>query len=65
MRTIIFLATTAIAAGVMFISGCASNNMPTQTEYSGFLGDYSNLQQTQDPNGETLNRPGFPGGCFA
>jgi hypothetical protein len=30
--------------------------MPTQSEYSGFLGDYSNLQQTTDPNGETFLR---------
>ena len=45
-----------IAAAVMFIAGCASDNVPTQTQYSGFLNDYSNLQQTQDPNGETFLR---------
>ncbi|WP_232243646.1 DUF3313 domain-containing protein [Paraburkholderia sp. SOS3] len=41
----------------MLIAGCAStNNTPTQSEYSGFLGDYSNLQQTTDPNGQTFLR---------
>ena len=46
----------AIAAAVMLVAGCASDNMPTQTEYSGFLKDYSNLQQTSDPNGQTFLR---------
>jgi hypothetical protein len=30
--------------------------MPNQSEYSGFLGDYSSLQQTTDPNGESFLR---------
>lgn len=48
---------SAIAVAVILMTGCAStDNTPTQSEYSGFLGDYSNLQQTQDPNGETFLR---------
>ncbi|MBP0595751.1 DUF3313 domain-containing protein [Paraburkholderia sp. LEh10] len=55
MRKTICAAATTVA--MMLIAGCASNNTPTQSEYSGFLGDYSNLQQTQDPNnGETILR---------
>ena len=46
----------AMTATVTLFAGCASNNVPTQTQYSGFLNDYSNLQQTQDPNGETFLR---------
>lgn len=46
----------ATAAAVVLIAGCASNDTPTQTEYSGFLHDYSNLQQTQDANGQPILR---------
>jgi hypothetical protein len=54
MRMTICAATTALVA---MLAGCASSNAPTQSEYSGFLGDYSKLQQTTDPNnGETILR---------
>lgn len=54
MRNEKFSGLSAIALAAMLIAGCASNNTPMQSEYSGFLGDYSNLQQTQDAKGETL-----------
>jgi hypothetical protein len=57
MRTTNFSGAASIAMAAMLIAGCAStNNTPTQSEYSGFLGDYSNLQQTTDPNGQTFLR---------
>ena len=48
MRNLTFSGASAIAVAAAFVAGCANNNVPTKTEYSGFLGDYSNLQQTQD-----------------
>jgi hypothetical protein len=56
MRKIISSGVSTIAATAMLVAGCASNSTPTDSEYSGYLGDYSNLQQTQDPNGETFLR---------
>ncbi|CAG9239699.1 MULTISPECIES: DUF3313 domain-containing protein [Paraburkholderia] len=56
MRNLTFSGASAIAVAAAFVAGCANNNVPTKTEYSGFLGDYSNLQQTQDAKGETLLR---------
>ena len=56
MRNATYRSVVTVAATVMLVAGCASNNVPTQTQYSGFLGDYSNLQQAQDPNGETFLR---------
>lgn len=56
MRKIIYAGASAIAVAATLVAGCASDKGPTQSEYSGFLGDYSNLQQTQDPNGETFLR---------
>ncbi|MEI6002842.1 DUF3313 domain-containing protein [Paraburkholderia bengalensis] len=56
MRNITFSVPSAIAVAAVFVAGCASNNTPTKSEYSGFLGDYSNLQQTQDAKGETFLR---------
>lgn len=49
--------TSATAVAVMLVAGCASNsNMPTQTEYSGFMPNYSDLTQATDPDGETFLR---------
>ncbi|MEI6001768.1 DUF3313 domain-containing protein [Paraburkholderia bengalensis] len=56
MKNANFLRSTAIAVITMLIAGCASNNVATQSEYSGFLGDYSNLQKTEDSKGEPLLR---------
>lgn len=56
MKISIYAGAASMAASLMLIAGCASNNVPMQTEYSGFLKDYSNLQQTQDPNGQTFLR---------
>ncbi|SIT38092.1 putative lipoprotein [Paraburkholderia ribeironis] len=47
---------SAIAVAAILAAGCASSNVPTQSEYSGFLKDYSNLQETTDPNGQPLLR---------
>jgi hypothetical protein len=47
---------SAIAVAVLLVAGCASNNTPTQAEYSGFLPNYSDLQQTQGPDGQTFLR---------
>ncbi|MDQ7980661.1 DUF3313 domain-containing protein [Paraburkholderia sp. SARCC-3016] len=61
MLTTNFSGAASIAMAAMLIAGCAStNNTPTQSEYSGFLGDYSNLQQTTDPNGQTFLRYASP-----
>ncbi|MBB5460290.1 DUF3313 domain-containing protein [Paraburkholderia sp. Cpub6] len=56
MRKTIFSGASAIATAALLVAGCASNNVPMQSEYSGFLKDYSNLQDTKDPNGETFLR---------
>ncbi|GAB7523099.1 DUF3313 domain-containing protein [Paraburkholderia sp. 2C] len=48
---------SAIAVVVLFVAGCASSsNAPTQSEYSGFLPNYSDLQQTTGPDGQTFLR---------
>jgi hypothetical protein len=47
---------SAIAVAVLLVAGCASNNTPNQAEYSGFLPSYSDLQQTQGPDGQTFLR---------
>ncbi|ACC75381.1 DUF3313 domain-containing protein [Paraburkholderia phymatum] len=56
MRNMTLSGASAIAVAAVLVAGCASNNTPTKSEYSGFLGDYSNLQQTQDAKGETFLR---------
>ncbi|TDY42649.1 uncharacterized protein DUF3313 [Paraburkholderia rhizosphaerae] len=56
MRKTIFFRAASIAIAVVFVAGCASSNTPTQSEYSGFLKDYSNLHETTDPDGETFLR---------
>lgn len=53
MHRTIFSEVAALAAATVFIAGCASTG-PAQEEHSGFLKDYSNLQETKDPNGETI-----------
>ena len=55
MRNVILSGASAIALTITLVAGCATN-APTQPEYSGFLKDYSNLKETQDPNGETFLR---------
>lgn len=55
MQTIVYSSACAILGATVFLAGCASNT-PTQQNYSGFLKDYSNLQETKDPNGETVLR---------
>lgn len=56
MRKKMFVSTSMIFMATMLVGGCASNNVPTNTEYSGFIEDYSNLQQTSDSNGQTFLR---------
>lgn len=55
MRKTIFRDASAFALAVI-LTGCASNKGPAQSEYSGFLKDYSNLQETKDAYGETVHR---------
>jgi hypothetical protein len=56
MRKTTFSGASAVAVAITLIAGCASSNTPTQSEYSGFLGNYSDLKQSTDPNGETFLR---------
>ncbi|SDH33576.1 Protein of unknown function [Paraburkholderia steynii] len=56
MTKIVFHGVSAIVAAIL-LAGCASNsNMPSQTEYSGYLPNYSDLTQATDPDGETFLR---------
>ena len=56
MSKIVFHGVSAIVAAIL-LAGCASNsNMPSQTEYSGYLPNYSDLTQATDPDGETFLR---------
>lgn len=55
MHRTIISAFSAIAAAAMLVAGCASN-APSTENYSGFLKDYSNLQETKDPAGEPILR---------
>lgn len=55
MHKTTFLCVSAVAAATLFVAGCASTG-PTQASYSGFMTDYSNLQETKDVNGETILR---------
>jgi hypothetical protein len=56
MYKTIFHGVSAIAAAGLFLAGCASSNAPMQSENSGFLPGYSDLQQATDANGETVLR---------
>lgn len=56
MRKTIFSGVSAIAVTAMLVAGCATKNEPTQSEYSGFLKNYSDLKETKDPYGETFLR---------
>ena len=56
MYKTIFHGVSAIAAAGLFLAGCASSNAPMQSENSGFLPGYSDLQQATDANGETFLR---------
>jgi len=54
MRTITLLNVAALA-GVLALSGCASN-VTNPEQFSGFLKDYSGLQQTTSPSGKAVLR---------
>jgi hypothetical protein len=52
---------SAVIVAAMILGGCAStSDAPTQSEYSGFLPNYSDLTQASDPNGETFLRYASP-----
>jgi hypothetical protein len=59
MRKPIFSGASAIVVAALVLAGCTStstSNEPMQTEYSGFLPNYSDLTQATDANGETILR---------
>lgn len=45
----------AIAAITALVAGCASN-APKKTDYSGYLGNYSDLKEVKGPMGEEFLR---------
>ncbi|HEX7907812.1 MAG TPA: DUF3313 domain-containing protein [Paraburkholderia sp.] len=56
MSKIVFHGVSAMVTAILLV-GCASKStMPDQTEYSGYLPNYSDLTQATDPNGETFLR---------
>lgn len=56
MSKIVFHGVSAMVAAIL-LAGCASKStMPNQTEYSGYLPNYSDLTQAADPDGETFLR---------
>jgi uncharacterized membrane protein len=56
MQNSIFRGVTLLAIAAVVAAGCATSKAPAESEYSGFLGDYSDLQKFQDAKGETVLR---------
>jgi uncharacterized protein DUF3313 len=50
------LSTTVVTALAVALAGCASTGQPDAQKYSGFLGDYSQLQPATDSAGNKFER---------